>query len=164
MSTGSSAAVQSPTQRAAFLLGQFTLCTRIRIYLDALHMATGTISSWHNLQQFEKANSNTSFCFLPGGSAPRTPVIVGLRPPWFIWNSYKINISGRPKADYYRGSGGRSPSVKTKHWVLDSESGFFWIFMIFKENRSFLPRYMSKKSRDVFSGEKKAPAAKLLGI
>ena len=41
------------------------------------------------------------------------------------------------------------------NWVLDSESGFFRMFMILKQNQSFVYRYMSNKSWDVFSGEKK---------
>ena len=41
-----------------------------------------------------------------------------------------------------------------KHWVLDSESGFFWIFMIFKENRSF-PGTCPKNPGTYFLGRKK---------
>ena len=49
-------------------------------------------------------------------------------------------------------------------WVLDSESGYFGDFQVFTQNVCFFKGYMSKKSRDPFSGEKKAPAAMLLGV
>ncbi len=41
---------------------------------------------------------------------------------------------------------------------------YFWDFQFFTQNVCFFKGYMSQKSWDPFSGEKKAPAAMLLGV